>query len=119
MDVLTPHLGGVVEFFRLEGEKLVKTAELPGFTSHVIGSRNLDMAFAGDLDADGQIELVLPRQDLSSLGVLERTADGAAVAGEIALAGRLASNLAAVTLPGGGLAVAAGLESGVLWVWLP
>ena len=119
VDVLTPHLGGVVEFFRLEGEKLVKTAELPGFTSHVIGSRNLDMAFAGDLDADGQIELVLPRQDLSSLGVLERTADGAAVAGEIALAGRLASNLAAVTLPGGGLAVAAGLESGVLWVWLP
>lgn len=119
IDVLTPHIGGVVEFFRVEGEKLVKAAEISGFTSHVIHTRNLDMAFAGDLDADGRLELLLPRQDLSSLGILQRSGSGVEVVGELALEGGLTSNLAAVSLPDGGMAVAAGMGSGVLRVWLP
>lgn len=119
VDVLTPHIGGVVEFFRLEEGKLVKVAEIGGFTSHVIHTRNLDMAFVGDLDADGRLELLLPRQDLSALGILERTETGVDIVGELPLAGELTSNLAAIPLPDGSMAVGAGMSSGRLRVWLP
>ena len=49
-EVLTPHIGGVVGFYRLEGTALRLVAQLPGFSTHVMGSRNLDMALAGDMD---------------------------------------------------------------------
>jgi len=119
VDVLTPHLGGVVEFFRLEGSALVKVAEMPGYTSHVINSRNLDMAVAADFNADGRVDLLLPNQALTHLGIIQRTTDGAAVIAEIPLNATLSSNLAAVPLPNGMLAIAAGLDTSMLRVWLP
>jgi len=119
VDVLTPHLGGVVEFFQMQEGKLVQVAEIAGYTSHVINSRNLDMALAADLDRDGQVELLLPAQSLDALGAIQRTADGAEVAFEIPLGSKLSSNLAAVNLMGGGLALAAGLEDNLLRVWMP
>jgi hypothetical protein len=119
VDVLTPHIGGVVEFFQLEGSKLVKVAEISGYTSHVIRTRNLDMALAADVDRDGQVELLLPTQSLSALGAIQRTEEGAEVAFELPLEGILSTNLAAIDLPGGALALAAGLEAGVLRVWMP
>ncbi len=119
VDVLTPHIGGTVEFFQLQGESLVKVAEVPGYTSHMINSRNLDMAVAGDVNADGQVELLIPSQQLSHLGIIQRTPDGASVIAELSLNGTLASNLAAVSLLDGTMAVAAGLDTSVLRVWLP
>jgi hypothetical protein len=118
-DVLTPHLGGIVEFYQWEGETLRVVASLPGYTSHVIGSRNLDMAVAGDFDGDGRVELVLPDQALSTLGAIRRTVAGAEVAWTVPLAGRLETNLAAVTLADGSLALGAGVSGAVLLVWQP
>jgi hypothetical protein len=85
----------------------------------VINSRNLDLAIAADFNADGRVDLLLPNQRLTHLGIIQRTVDGAAVVAEIALEGNLSSNLAAVSLPGGMLALAAGLDSSLLRVWLP
>ncbi len=76
-DVLTPHLGGVVEFYQLDGDQLKIVAQIPGYTSHVIGTRNLDMAAAGDFDGDGNVELVLPNQERSQLCAIRRTKNGA------------------------------------------
>lgn len=118
-DVLTPHIGGVVEFYQLVGDELQVVAQVPGYTSHVIGSRNLDMALAGDLDGDGRIELLLPNQDRTELGAIQRIPGGAEVAWTVPLEGRLSSNLAAVTLADGTLAVGAGREEGFLRLWLP
>ncbi|MEJ2757212.1 MAG: hypothetical protein P8046_01910 [Anaerolineales bacterium] len=119
VDVLTPHIGGVVEFFRWEGDQLVKVAEISGFTSHVIHTRNLDMAFVADLDADGRLELLLTQQDLSALGILQRSESGVEMVGELPLEGGLTSNLVGISLPDGGMVVAAGIGSGNLRVWLP
>ena len=77
VDVLTPHLGGVVEFYRWEGDQLKVVAQIAGYTSHVIGTRNLDMAAAGDFDGDGYVELLLPNQARTELGAIRRTGDGA------------------------------------------
>ncbi|MDP9355556.1 MAG: hypothetical protein M3R02_09810 [Chloroflexota bacterium] len=118
--VRTPHIGGVVEFWRLEGTELRPVAELPGYTSHVLGSRNLDLAIGGDFDGDGQPELVLPSQDRTRLGAIRRIerGPGAVVAWDLPLGGVLATNMAAVGL-GGGMALGNGREDGVLRLWLP
>jgi hypothetical protein len=119
VDVLTPHIGGVVEFYRLEENELRIVAQVPGYTSHVIGSRNLDMALAGDFDGDGQVELLVPNQARTELAGIRRTEEGAVVAWTLDLEGRLNSNLAAVTLKSGEMVVGAGREDGVLRIWHP
>ena len=117
-DVLTPHLGGIVEFYQMAGATLTLVAEVHGYSSHVLGSRNLDMALAGDLDDDGRVELLLPSQERIELGGIRRTATGAEVAWTIPLGGEISTNLAAVTLSDGSLAVGVGRKDGVLRLWL-
>ncbi len=117
--VLTPHIGGIVEFYRLHGDELEIVAQVPGYSSHEIGSRNLDRALAGDLDGDGRIELLVPDQAQESLGAIRRTDEGAETAWSIPLDGKLSTNLVGVTFSDGVLALGVGLEEGVLRLWLP
>jgi hypothetical protein len=117
VDVLTPHIGGIVEFYRLENDKLNVVAQIPGFRSHKIGSRNLDMAVAGDFDGDGRVELLVPNQTLDEIGGIRRTSDGAEVAWTLPIDGKVSTNMAAVTSGSGGLMLGVGREDGVLLVW--
>jgi hypothetical protein len=117
--VLTPHIGGVVEFYQMRGDKLEIVAQVPGYSSHAIGSPNLDMGLAGDLDGDGRIELLVPDQAQEALGAIRRNSEGAETVWSIPIGGRLSSNLAAVAFPNGDLAVGVGREDGVLRLWLP
>lgn len=119
VDVLTPHIGGVVEFYQLSGQELQILAQLPGYTSHIIGSRNLDMALAGDFDGDHTVEVLLPDQSRTELGAIRRTADGAELAWTLPVGSKISTNLAAVSLPGGRIAVGVGRNDGVLRVWVP
>ncbi len=119
-DVLTPHLGRVVEFFRLEGDALVVVAQLQaGYTSHAIGSRNLDTAVAGDFDGDGRVELLLPNSQGDELGAIRRTPESAELAWTVAVGGPISTNLAAAAHGDQGLAVGLGRADGVLRLWLP
>ncbi len=70
LSIKTPHLGGIVEYHRINGEKLDLVAQLPGFTSHTIGTRNLDLGVVADFDSDGSLELLLPNQQKTSLGAI-------------------------------------------------
>ncbi len=117
--VRTPHIGGVVEFYQLVGAELRLTASLPGYTSHVLGSRNLDMTVAGDFDGDGQLELLLPVQDRTLLAGIRRTTTGAEQAWTADVGGVIATNLAAVTLSDGRLVLGVGREDGMVRLWLP
>lgn len=119
VDVLTPHIGGTVEFFQLDNGELVKTAEIGGLTSHVLGTRNLDMAAAGDFDGDDQIELLLPAQDRMTLAAVQRTPDGAVIDWEIPLSSLMVTNLGISPSKAGGLNLAVGLENQTLLVWVP
>lgn len=119
VDVLTPHIGGVVEFYRLDGDELSIVAEVPGYTSHIIGTRNLDMAVAGDFDGDGRPELLLPNQARTELGAIQRSEEGATVDWSVPVGARAVTNLASATLQDGSLAVGVGREDGVLRIWPP
>lgn len=119
VDVLTPHIGGVVEFYQWRGDKLEIVAQVPGYTSHVIGTRNLDMAVAGDLDGNGRYQLLLPNQRRTELAAIQRTADGAEVAWTLPIDGEMVTNLMGITLEDGMLAVGLGRADGTLRVWVP
>jgi hypothetical protein len=117
VDVLTPHIGGTVEFYQLDGDQLRIVARVPGYTSHVIGTRNLDMAVAGDFDGDGQPELLLPNQRRTEVGAIQRTASGAVVAWRLPVEGLVTTNLAAVSLADNRVVVGTGRGDGVLRLW--
>lgn len=117
--IRTPHIGGVIEIYAVEGDKLVIQGELSGYSSHQIGSRNLDSAVAGDFDGSGQIEIVVPDQSQTTIAGVEWTQAGLNVAWEVPLDGHLSTNIAAVQLLGDGLALGVGHDQNLLRVWLP
>ena len=114
--VKTPHIGGILEFVRLEGPRLALVHARPGFSTHAIGSRILDGAVAVDVDGDGRPEVILPSQDRRVLHAVRRTEDGSDVVASVPLGGRVVTNLAAVAA-GGVTALALGIESGELLIW--
>ena len=118
-EVLTPHIGGVTGFYRWVGDELVIETTLDGYTSHVINTRNLDMAAAGDFDGDGRPELLLPTQSRDALGGIRWEAEGAQVMWTLPLDGQLTTNVGAMTLLNGRIAVAVGMDTGVLRIWGP
>jgi hypothetical protein len=116
--VKTPHIGGIAEFYRLDGDSLRLVATERGITSHVLGSRNLDLALIADAAGDGIPELVAPTSDRMALRGISLIDGEAVTVWEQQLPGRLASNLAAATA-GDALWIAAGLEGGIIRLWPP
>ena len=99
--VHTPHIGGVLHEYRVEGNRLVGRAVASNVSTHRIGSRELDLAvWLGQL-------LVLPQQNGLALRVLDSGAAWAEVAC-LPLPARVAMTAA---LPGG-QGVAALLDDG-------
>ena len=117
--VRAPHIGGIVEFYQRRGQILDIATQLDGYSSHLPGSRNLDMGLAGDFDFDGELELLLPTEDFTRLGAVERTSFGAKAEWYVSIGGRLSTNIAAVQQTDGGLLVGVGHEGEVLRIWLP
>lgn len=61
MEVVTPHIGGILNRWSYEGGKLVRKASIPrGFSNHFIGSRALELSVSADFDGDGLLDLALP-----------------------------------------------------------
>ncbi|MEM9465140.1 MAG: hypothetical protein AAGA90_07190 [Actinomycetota bacterium] len=118
VDVRTPHLGRTIEWFRLEGDELVRVAERDGYTNHVLGSRNLDLGIVADPDGDGRLEVVVPTSDRRAVGVVARTAAGTDEEFRVDLGARLSSNLGAIDHPDGGATYAIGTEDGRIRFWV-
>lgn len=117
VDLRTPHIRGVVEYFRMREGRLDLVASMGGYSSHMIGSRNLDMATAFDVDGDGQSELVVPTQARDQLDVLRRVGDGVEVVMSLPLGGILATNLMATATANGQVVLAAATTDGRLLIW--
>jgi hypothetical protein len=117
--VRTPHLDATVEFYRpdFESGTLDIVAELPGYTSHRLGSRNLDTARAGDMSGDGRWELLVPDPSYTELAAVRREGDGAEVAWTLPAGGEISTNIASATDEEGRASVAVGRSDGTLRVW--
>jgi len=117
--VRTPHIGGIVEFYQLQENDLTISDQYDGFTSHIIGSRNLDMAAAGDFDGDGIVELLLPSQSLTTLGGIERVSSGVNQDWTLDIDGKMNTNLGVVTLKNDQILIGVGRQDGSLRLWIP
>jgi hypothetical protein len=117
--VLTPHIGGVLQYFTWEGGQLDLQSEAPGVSSHQIGSRNLDMALTGDFNGDQRLEILMPNADYDVLGAFQREGDEALLEWEIPLGSRLSTNIAGIAFEDGGVGFGLGLANGVVRLWLP
>jgi hypothetical protein len=115
--MLTPYIGGVVEFYRMREGRLDVVARLSGPTSHVNGSSKLDMALASDLDGDGRTELLVLSRGLTTLIGVHRTESGAEEAWSVEIGGRVSTNIAAVETASGGIAIGVGHSNGALRIW--
>jgi hypothetical protein len=78
-----------------------------GLSSHTYRSRIIDGTVAGDIDADGQVEVPVPPTDRRRLAAVRRAGTGAAIGWQLALEGRLASNVTGVGTRDDGLAIGA------------
>ncbi len=116
VDVRTPHLDGTVEFFRVVGDRLQRTASITGYTNHTLGSRNLDLGILVDADGDKVDEVVLPTRDLRSIAVIDRVADGAVELGRVELDGALTTNIASQWIDGQAW-LALGVSSGRVMIF--
>lgn len=115
--VRTPHIGGIVEAYRLDDDRLELVASIPGYSSHQLGSPNLDMALLADTDGDGRLDVLVPTQTMTELASLARTEEGFEEIDRLALDGRLTTNVAATPTAEGGLALAVGTDDGRLRVF--
>ena len=117
VDVQTPHIGGIVQWFDVDGDSLTNVARISGYSTHRIGSRNLDQGLIIDADGDGNVDVVVPSQRQDAIAVLGFDATGVAEARRLALPARLSSNLTAVSGEDGKARMAAGLEDGTVLIW--
>jgi FG-GAP-like repeat len=101
--VRVPQAGGVLTAFRRKGSVLDVVAQVPGFASHVAGSRNQDQALLADLDGNGRLEVVLPRQSRVAVAALELEAGRWVERWSVTLRGPIESNLGAADVDGDGL----------------
>lgn len=120
----TPHLGKVIQFFVKDGDRLRLVGSRHGFTTHVHGSRNLDMAVAGDFDGNGYPEIVVPGESLNRIIGLRHSSRGfqqgyVREAWEFWLGKRLTSNLAAVRTSEDHLCLGIGFEDGSIRIFVP
>lgn len=117
--VRTPHVGGVAEFYRRDGDELTVAATHAGVSSHAYGSRNLDGGLAADFDGDGLVELLVPTDDRRTLVSLRRTRRGAEEAFRLPVGGRVASNVFGFRDAADRISVGVGRTDGTVRVWGP
>lgn len=95
VDVQTPHIGGVVSFYSWDKEnKSLKTeATLPGYSTHDIGSRTMQMYALVIDEQNEQVLLILPNQSKTELVALRLVAGLIHEEWRISLGGKLSGNL--------------------------
>lgn len=104
--VQTPHIGGILKVARFEGKgdkRQLKTLdEIAGFSNHIIGSRELLQSVTFDWDGDGLPDIILPGAARRTLQVVSMKGGKLEVIDEMAIDGRINSQLVAADLNGDG-----------------
>ena len=70
--VVTPHLAGLLGIFRLQNGNLQQIFGASGFSNHFIGSNELRLSAAADVNNDGRPDLLIPslsRNELVMIGI--------------------------------------------------
>jgi hypothetical protein len=85
--VITPHITGSLRLYRFSGNALSEVARLDGYTNHIIGSRDLDLAHVVR-GKDGP-QIMIPTVDRKSLAFISFRGGSATILGLTALPARI------------------------------
>ncbi len=121
-EVITPHIGGILQYVYWDKAHgaLKPAASADHYSTHDIGTRNLDLFAAADWDRDGTPELLLPNQSKSGLAVVKRTTAGIQQIASFVLNGKLSTNISVLAIQqdaGTQSIAAAGTKEGILKLW--
>jgi hypothetical protein len=58
--VVTPHLGAVLKLYEWKDERIIPEHQANGFSNHAIGSSELGLSDAADMNGDGIPDLIVP-----------------------------------------------------------
>lgn len=116
--IRTPHIGGEVEILGLVEDRLEVQASLSGYSTHKLGSRNLDAALVADFNGDGIIELIVPGQEQTTLTGIQFTAGALIPVWTQLLDAQLSTNIAGVAVTHQHMLLGAGTEDNSLKIWI-
>jgi hypothetical protein len=85
--VITPHLAGSLRLYKLSSGVLAEVARIDGFTNHIIGSRDLDLAHM--MRTKDGVVIVIPTVDRRSLAVVSLKGGSSVVLKRIPVAARI------------------------------
>jgi hypothetical protein len=66
--VITPHIGGTLKVYRVNGSQLIEIAALSGFSNHVYRSSDLDLS--APVSVAGQMRLLVPDMTRNNLRII-------------------------------------------------
>ena len=114
--VITPHIGGILKIYSVEGDALVEEASTNrGFSNHFIGSRELGLSAMADANGDGVTDILVPSADRGALRIVTFAGGKFAEIASVALPARV--NTALVRVRGAeSLTFVFGLSNGRLAV---
>ncbi len=114
-EIVTPHIGGTLRLWHFDRDagKLEAIADAGGFSNHFIGSRELRLSAAADLDGDNTSELGLPSANRKALRIMAFSAGKATQVAAVKLPARIDKAVGVIS-EADGPAFVAGLESGEL-----
>ncbi|MGI9374106.1 MAG: hypothetical protein ACR2OJ_16585 [Hyphomicrobiales bacterium] len=94
--VVTPHIGGNLQFWELDGKALKLAAEIRGFSNHFIGSRVQEMSVVLKNTKTGALEVILPSADRRSLKSVSLANGKAVINWQLELPARVTTEIVAV-----------------------
>lgn len=68
--VVTPHLAGILQFYRFRNGRLALLDQAAGFSNHFIGSNELRLSAVADFNNNGIPDLLIPSLDRNQLVVV-------------------------------------------------
>ncbi len=120
--VITPHIGGMLVAYELDGRKLGIEQQIHGFSNHAYGSRELRLSGLIDLDnpTDGIEEAVVPNADRTTMTVVRFDRATPHIAASLAPGGQIVHRLVIRDLDGNGVPdLTFGTSDSTIVVWAP
>ncbi len=98
--VKTPHIGGRLEFWTLQGGRLVLLAAAEGFSNHAIGTTELGMSAIAEVTGDGIADLALPDAGRTALRIVSLGSGGIVDVATVPLGGQVTTAIGTFALDG-------------------
>ncbi|MCP4381546.1 MAG: VCBS repeat-containing protein [Hyphomicrobiales bacterium] len=96
--VVTPHIGGRLEFWTLDGGRLRRADAARGFSNHAIGSTELGLSATADIDGDGVVDLALPDAGRTALRLVSARGGRIVDLANVPVGGRISTAIGVVML---------------------